>query len=85
MVTLILAVAATVGLGASVFAGYTMLYTNNVVRPGKQIDRSINDTQSVAISEDPAARLAGPARPSFKFNGSDFWAQGVNVGLEYKW
>jgi len=69
---------------ASVFAGYTMLYTNNVVRPGKQIDRSINDTQSVAISGDPAARLAGPARPSFTFNGSDFWAQGLNMGLAFR-
>jgi len=69
---------------ASVFAGYTMLYTNNVVRPGKQIDRSINDTQSVAISGDPAARLAGPARPSFTFNSSDFWAQGLNMGLAFR-
>ena len=66
---------------ASVFAGYTFLYTNNVVRPGKQINRNINATQSVAITEDPAATLVGAAQPSFKFNSSDFWAQGLNVGL----
>jgi hypothetical protein len=28
------------------FFGYTFLYTNNVARPGNQIDRSINPIQS---------------------------------------
>ena len=31
----------------SVFVGYTMLYVNDVVRPGNQIDRTINTTQNV--------------------------------------
>jgi hypothetical protein len=66
---------------ASIFVGYTFLYTNNVVRPGNQVDRTINPTQALAINEDPASRLQGPARPSFTFNSSDFWAQGLNVGL----
>jgi hypothetical protein len=56
---------------ASVFVGYTFLYTNDVVRPGKQVNRNINPTQSVSWTVDPsaqptppgAARLAG-ARPS---------------------
>lgn len=68
----------------SVFVGYTFLYTNNVVRPGSQINRTINTSQGTAWTEDPAARLRGPAQPSFKFNSSDFWAQGVNVGLAFR-
>jgi hypothetical protein len=68
----------------SVFAGYTFLYTNNVLRPGNQINRTINTSQTTSYTEDPAARLQGPAQPTFKFNSSDFWAQGVNVGLAFR-
>ena len=68
----------------SVFVGYTFLYTNNVLRPGNQINRTINTSQDTAYTEDPAAKLQGPAQPTFKFNSSDFWAQGINVGLAFR-
>jgi hypothetical protein len=69
---------------ASVFVGYTFLYTNNVVRPGNQISRTINPTQSVSYVGEPPVTLEGPAQPTFKFNSSDFWAQGINVGLSFR-
>jgi hypothetical protein len=69
---------------AAVSVGYTFLYTNNVVRPGNQINRNINPTQSTAYSGDPAPQRQGPAQPSFKFNSSDFWAQGINAGLSFR-
>jgi hypothetical protein len=69
---------------ASVFVGYTFLYTNNVIRPGNQINRTINTSQDTAYTENPAAKLQGPAQPTFKFNSSDFWAQGINVGLAFR-
>jgi hypothetical protein len=69
---------------ASVFVGYTFLYTNDVVRPGKQVNRNINPTQSVSWTVDPSAQPTPPAQPSFKFNSSDFWAQGVNIGLMFR-
>jgi hypothetical protein len=25
------------------------------------------------------------ARPAFAFNGSDFWAQGLNLGMEFRY
>ena len=65
----------------SVVVGYTFLYTNSVARPAQQIDRNINPTQSASFGGAPPTPLEGPAHPSFKFNGSDFWAQGLNVGL----
>lgn len=68
----------------SVFVGYTFLYTNNVTRPAQQIDRSINPTQSASFGGTPPTPLEGPARPSFKFSGTDFWAQGINVGLAFR-
>ncbi len=69
---------------ASIILGYSFMYASNVVRPGNQINRTINTTQSTAYTEDPAARLQGPAQPSFQFNDSNFWAQGINVGLSYR-
>ncbi len=65
----------------SVYAGYNFLYVNNVVRPANQLDRNINPTQSVLLVGEPPASLQGIAAPAFQFNGSEFWAQGANVGL----
>ena len=66
---------------ASVFAGYTFVYTNNVVRATQQVNGSINPTGRPAFTGNPPSPLTGPAQPSFKFNSSDFWAQGITVGL----
>jgi hypothetical protein len=68
----------------SVFGGYTLLYASNVVRAPEQINRTINPTQSVAITGNVPAPLKGPAEPSFRFNASDFWAQGLNAGLAFR-
>jgi|KBSSwiStaDraftv2_1062776.scaffolds.fasta_scaffold40433_1 hypothetical protein len=65
----------------SLMLGYSFLYASNVVRPGDQINRTLNWTQSVAHTEDPNATLLGPAQPSFQRNDSAFWAQGINLGL----
>jgi hypothetical protein len=63
--------------------GYNFLYISNVVRPGNQIDRNLN------ISQLPTSgvfgSLTGPARPAFNFQSSDYWAQGINLGLEYRY
>jgi hypothetical protein len=69
---------------ASIVAGYTFLYASNVARPGNQIDRVINPTQSGAIDLTNPATLVGTARPRFKFEGSDFWAHGLNAGLAFQ-
>jgi hypothetical protein len=55
--------------------GYTFLYWNRVARPANQIDTSVSQLPP----EDPT----GAKRPAFAFSTSDFWAQGMNFGLEY--
>jgi hypothetical protein len=67
-----------------VFVGYDLLYLNNVLRPGNQIDRSIN------VSETVQSAIAGNAappgtRPVILLNTSEFWAQGVNFGVELRY
>ncbi len=69
---------------ATVYVGYSVLYLSNVARPGDQIDRNINITQSVAWGNDPPATLIGPAQPAFSFNTTDFWAQTLSIGLVYR-
>ncbi len=61
------------------FVGYNFLYWSSVARAGNQIDTGVNTNQLV-----PAIG-GGPARPAFSFQGSDFWAQGVTLGLEFRY
>jgi hypothetical protein len=68
----------------TIFLGYTFLYAHNMVRPGTQIDRGINPTQNASFTGTMPSLLVGPARPKFSFRSSSFWAQGVNLGLTYR-
>jgi hypothetical protein len=69
----------TAWLGVQV--GYTFLYASSLVRPGDQIDRGINSTQSPAITGQPSTTALGPQRPAPMLNSTDFWAQGLTLGL----
>jgi hypothetical protein len=57
--------------------GYTLLYWSNVARPGDQIDLNVDTNQF------PPPIAAGE-KPAFVLHTSDFWAQGVNVGMDYR-
>ena len=61
--------------------GYSLIYWSNVVRPGDQISLDLN-TNQFPPQQNP---LQGPLRPDFAFRLSDFWAQGLNVGLDVTW
>jgi hypothetical protein len=60
--------------------GYNFLYWSNVARPGDQIDRRVNATQTPGLG----GALVGDPLPERRFAGSDFFAQGVSFGLEYR-
>lgn len=74
---------------ASVFVGYTFLYASAAARPGDHVDRGVNTTQAVAFQPPqtpaPAVALDGPARPAVRFRDSDFWAQGLSVGVSFSY
>lgn len=76
-----LGVQVTPWLRASV--GYNYLYWSRVVRPADIVDRTVNPNQ---VSSDPDFRLpGGPSRPAMigpKY--SDYWLNGVNFGLEFR-
>ena len=61
--------------------GYTFLYWSQVARPGEQVDLDLNP-DLLPPEADP---FTGAARPRFVFRDTDFWAQGLNLGLDYRW
>jgi hypothetical protein len=65
------------------FVGYTFLYWNRVVRPADQIDRGLDITRipNFGIQANP---LPTP-RPAVLFRETEFWAQGINFGLEFRY
>lgn len=58
-----------------VFAGYTFLYLSSLVRPEGLVDLGVN----------LAPGTGGPARPAFSPRQTDFWAHGLNAGLELRY
>jgi Putative beta barrel porin-7 (BBP7) len=67
------------------FAGYDVIYWSGVLRPGNQINHNVNLSQNAVLDPNGVGTLVGPAQPAFLLNRSDFWAQGVSVGLEFRY
>ena len=63
-----------------VVCGYTLIYWSSVVRAGDQISLDVNETFIPRAFDMPE----GPERPAFAWRNSDFWAHGVNVGLDFR-
>jgi hypothetical protein len=76
----------TVSLGYQIaprvrfLVGYTIIYWNNVVRPGDQIDLNVNTDQLP-----PALDTDGLLAPAFAMNDTTFWAHGINLGMDWRW
>jgi hypothetical protein len=63
-------------------AGYDFLYWSRVARAGSQIDLAVNPNE---VPGAPQTRAPGPPAPTFTFQDSGFWAQGLSFGLDYGW
>jgi hypothetical protein len=61
--------------------GYTFLYWSNVVRPGDHIDRRVDTAQL----PNGSATTVLADYPAFEFDNTDYWAQGISFGGEYRW
>jgi hypothetical protein len=66
-----------------VFVGYDFLLLSSVIRPGDQIDPNINVSFIPNFySNAPASPLLRPA-PTLK--DTNFWAQGISIGMEIRY
>jgi hypothetical protein len=63
------------------FVGYNFLYWSNVVRPGSQVDVSINTNFIPPQGQPP---ILGVPRPLYPAAASDIWVQGMNFGVELR-
>jgi len=59
--------------------GYNFTYLSQAVRSGNQLDLRLNPTQI------PPGSLAGRALPAFSFKENNYFLQGINLGLEYRY
>jgi len=66
-----------------VFIGYNFLYWSNVLRPGDQIDTGLDVNRIPNFR--PATNTLSTIRPVASPNTRDFFAQGLNFGLMFKW
>ena len=66
-----------------IFAGYDFLYLSSVVRPGDQIDLNVSPSFRPTIFGPGAG--GGPRQPAVLYRTSDYWAQGFNFGLMYRY
>jgi hypothetical protein len=65
------------------WVGYGFLYMNDVARPGSQIDLAINPR---VVPASPAfGSTSGPAVPRSTGSRNDFFAHGVQFGLEMRY
>jgi hypothetical protein len=62
------------------YIGYDLLYLNKVARPGSQVDLIV-DTKGDQI--DPGFTGESTTFPRALFRDTNFWAQGLNAGLEF--
>jgi Putative beta barrel porin-7 (BBP7) len=65
-----------------IFGGYSFMYWSDVARPGRQIDRVLDENR---IPDFPAAPAATGTRPLGQVNSESLWVQGVNFGILFKW
>ncbi|HEY4313052.1 MAG TPA: BBP7 family outer membrane beta-barrel protein [Pirellulales bacterium] len=56
--------------------GYNFTYVTRVIRPGAQVDTTVNTSQIAG------APLVGPANPQALFNQGSLWLQGVTAGFD---
>jgi hypothetical protein len=65
--------------------GFSALYWSRVLRPGQQIDRSLDITQIPNFPGAAGAVPTGLNQPGVPFRQSDLWVLGIQFGMEINW
>ncbi|HMP02900.1 MAG TPA: BBP7 family outer membrane beta-barrel protein [Gemmatales bacterium] len=65
-----------------VHLGYSFMYLSSVMRPGNQIDNVLNPAQVPTFGDFEPGNVTPP--PLVRFQKTDFWAAGVDFGIEFR-
>jgi hypothetical protein len=68
-----------------VYGGYNFMLWTNVLRASEQIDRVIDVNLVPNLVPPGVFPPLVPERPRVPFFQNDFWAQGVQIGAEFRW
>ncbi len=71
------------GEASRFYVGYNYLGLSTAVRPGDQIDRTVNPTLIPSLN--PGGAPVGPDRPQLGITTTDFWVQGLVIGFEHRY
>lgn len=66
-----------------IFAGYTLIFWDDLQRPYDQLIRTVNPNR--LPTSEAFGRPGGPPVPFEKGATTDFWAQGLNAGLVFRY
>jgi hypothetical protein len=70
--------------GWRVFVGYNFLYLSSVLRPSGLINPNV-DAARIPNFTPGVAVLPGPGQPTPVFRTTDFFAQGISFGMQFRW
>ena len=66
--------------------GYNFLYWSSVARPGDQIDRNLDVTQIPNfLPLPPGTAPVSPPRPMPLLRDNGYFAQGITLGVEFRY
>jgi hypothetical protein len=71
-----------------VFVGYNFLYMSSVLRPAGMIDTGLDSARIPNFrnpADPPQFPVAGIPRPAPVMRTTDFFAQGINFGIQFTW
>lgn len=60
--------------------GYSFIFWSNVLRPGDQVNRVVSPN---LVPSDASYGQPGPNQPQYQFQTTSYWAQGLNIGLDF--
>ncbi len=65
--------------------GFSTIYWSRLLRPGSQVDRTLDVTQIPNFPQAAGTSPTGLNQPFVPFRQSDLWLLGINIGVEVRW
>ncbi|MEZ6141847.1 MAG: BBP7 family outer membrane beta-barrel protein [Zavarzinella sp.] len=68
-----------------IYAGYTFIYWSDVLRPGGQIDRTLDENRIPDFTTGRVVPNVEETRPARTLSSEGIWMQGATFGIVFRW